>query len=83
LFQPVNARSQGCNLRPKRFQFILWVGHAGKLSHLPSQRKGFVLLKVGVLRGGEGIYACVTDLPKCALAAEAISMTLLNSTSIL
>jgi hypothetical protein len=42
LLQPVNSRSQGRHLRPKRFQFILWIGHAGKLSHLPSQRKGFV-----------------------------------------
>ena len=43
LLQPVNSRSQGRNLRPQRFQFILWIGHAGKLSHLFPQRKGFVL----------------------------------------
>ncbi len=42
LLQPVNSRSQGRHLRPQRFQFILWIGHAGKLSHLLPQRKGFV-----------------------------------------
>jgi hypothetical protein len=42
LFQAVNARSQRHNLRPQRFQFILWIGHAGKLSHLFPQRKGFI-----------------------------------------
>jgi hypothetical protein len=39
----MNARSQRRNLRSKRLQFILWIGHAGKLPHLPSQRKGFVV----------------------------------------
>jgi hypothetical protein len=55
LLQPVNSRSQRHNLRPQRFQFILWIGHAGKLSHLFPQRKGFVLLRVGVPQGGAGI----------------------------
>jgi len=50
----VNARSQGCYLRPKRFQFILWVGHAGKLSHVPVQRKGFVV----VVQLGEKFQVC-------------------------
>jgi hypothetical protein len=48
LLQPVNARSQGCHLRPQRFQFILWIGHAGKLSYLPSQRKGFVVWQLNI-----------------------------------
>jgi hypothetical protein len=72
LFQPVNSRSQGRHLRPKRFQFILWIGHAGKLSHLSALSKDFVLLKVGVLQGGAGIYACGKTIEKLALAAEAI-----------
>jgi hypothetical protein len=38
----VNSRSQGRNLRPQRFQFILWIGHAGKLSHLSALSKEFV-----------------------------------------
>ena len=38
----MNARSQRRYLRPQGLQFILWIGHAGKLSHLTSQRKGFV-----------------------------------------
>jgi hypothetical protein len=38
----MNSRSQGRHLRPKRFQFILWIGHAGNLSYLFPQRKGFV-----------------------------------------
>src|SRR6185312_3498087 len=42
MLQSVNARSQGRNLRPKRLQFILWIGHAGNLSHPASQRKAFV-----------------------------------------
>jgi hypothetical protein len=52
----MNARSQGCYLRPKRFQFILWVGHAGKLQHLSALSKEFVLLKVGVLQGVEQAF---------------------------
>jgi len=42
MLQSVNARSQGRNLRPKRLQFILWIGHAGNLSHPASQRKAFM-----------------------------------------
>jgi hypothetical protein len=68
----VNSRSQGCNLRPKRFQFILWIGHAGKLSHLTALSKDFVLLKVAVLQGGAGIYTCGKTIEKSALAADAI-----------
>ena len=69
----MNARSQGRHLRPQRFQFILWIGHAGKLPHLSALSKDFVLLKVGVLQGGAGIYACGKTIEKSALAAEAIN----------
>jgi hypothetical protein len=48
LLQPVNSRSQGRNLRPQRFQFILWIGHAAKLSHLPWQRKAFVVWQLNI-----------------------------------
>ena len=68
----MNARSQRRYLRPQGLQFILWIGHAGKLSHLSTLSKDFVLLKVGVLQGGAGIYACGKTIEKSALAAEAI-----------